>query len=91
MLDFRLNEKSDNVGISTIEKFDPKNMGVAAGILFLSALEVEIHMGDNFAPLWTTNVIIFYWTSRVNEHRMPSLFWGKGILRNVSGMVQFDV
>ena len=46
MLDFRLNERFDNVGISTIEKFDPKNMGVAAEILFLSALEVEmIHPG----------------------------------------------
>jgi hypothetical protein len=33
---------SGNIGVSTVEKFDPKNTGVAAGILFLSALELEI-------------------------------------------------
>jgi hypothetical protein len=31
---------SNNVGIGTIEKFDPENMVVTAGILFLSALEL---------------------------------------------------
>jgi hypothetical protein len=41
---------SDRVGVSTIEKFDPENMGVAAGILFLSALELEIHLGENSTP-----------------------------------------
>ena len=30
---------------TTIEKFDPENMGVAAGISFLSALELEIPLG----------------------------------------------
>ena len=46
MWDFRLNGLSDNVGVSTIEKFDPKNTGVAAGISFISALELEIHLGE---------------------------------------------
>jgi hypothetical protein len=41
---------SNNVGVGTIEKFDPENTGVAAGILFLSALELEIHLGK-FYPL----------------------------------------
>jgi hypothetical protein len=75
MLDFRLNEKFDNVSISTIEKFDPKNMGVAAGILCLSALEVEIHLWGNFTP-WTTNVAIFYWTIRGLNH--ISILYGVG-------------
>jgi hypothetical protein len=54
---------SDNVGISTVEKFDPKNMEVAGRILFLSALELEIHLGEFYpTPPWTTNVSILYWT-----------------------------
>jgi hypothetical protein len=47
--------------LDTIEKFDPENMMVAAGISFLFALELEIHLGGNFTP-WTTNVSILYWT-----------------------------
>ena len=46
MLDFRLNGLSDNVGVSTVEKSDPENTGVAAGISFLSAVELEIHLGE---------------------------------------------
>jgi hypothetical protein len=42
---------SNNVGVGTIEKFDPENTGVAAGILFLSALELDIHVGGNSTPL----------------------------------------
>jgi hypothetical protein len=41
---------SDNVGDSTVDKFHPKNTGVAAGILFLSALELQIHLGGNSNP-----------------------------------------
>jgi hypothetical protein len=41
---------SNNVGVGTIEKFDPENTGVAAGILFLSALELEIHLGEILPP-----------------------------------------
>jgi hypothetical protein len=50
-LGFPLNGMSDNVGDSTVEKFDPINIGVAAGILFLSALELEIHLGGILPPL----------------------------------------
>ena len=32
------------------KKFDPENMGVAAGISFLSALELEIPLGVNYPP-----------------------------------------
>jgi hypothetical protein len=42
---------SNNVGVSTVEKLDPKNADVAAEILFLSALELEIHLGGNSTPL----------------------------------------
>jgi hypothetical protein len=41
---------SNNVGVGTIEKLDPENTGVAAGILFLSALELEIHLEENSTP-----------------------------------------
>jgi hypothetical protein len=41
---------SNRVGVSSIEKFDPKNMWAASGILFLSALELEIHLGKNSTP-----------------------------------------
>jgi len=30
---------------STIETFDPENMGVAVGIVFLASLEAEIPLG----------------------------------------------
>jgi hypothetical protein len=52
---------SDNVGVSTIEKFDPQNTGIATGILFLSVLELEINLGGNSTP-WTTNESIVHWT-----------------------------
>jgi len=38
----------------TIEKFDPKNMGVAVGILFLASLEAEIPLGVSFTPFNTS-------------------------------------
>jgi hypothetical protein len=47
----------NNVGVGTIEKLDPENTGVAAKVLFLSALELEIHLGRNSTP-WKTNVSI---------------------------------
>jgi hypothetical protein len=50
ILNFRLNGLSDRVGVSTIEKFDPKNIRVVAGIFFLSALELEIHLGEILTP-----------------------------------------
>jgi len=42
ILDFWLPVSSGSVTDSTIEKFDPENMGVAIGILFLASLEAEI-------------------------------------------------
>jgi hypothetical protein len=41
---------SNNVGVGTIEKFNPENKTVAAGILFLSAVELEIHLGEILPP-----------------------------------------
>ena len=41
ILDFQLKEASDNGGIGTVEKLVPENMGVAAGILFLSSIELQ--------------------------------------------------
>jgi len=35
---------------STIEKFDPENMGVAVGLLFLAGIEAEIPLGSSFIP-----------------------------------------
>jgi len=43
--DFWLPISSGSVTDSTIEMFDPKNMGVAVGILFLASLEAEIPLG----------------------------------------------
>ena len=50
ILDLRLNGTVYKIGDTTIKKFDPENMGVAAGISFLSALELEIHLGGNSTP-----------------------------------------
>jgi hypothetical protein len=47
-LDFQLKEASDNGGIGTVEKLVPENMGVAAGILFLSSIELQKNMFFNF-------------------------------------------
>jgi hypothetical protein len=53
---------SNNVGVCIIEKFDPENMREAAEILFLSALELEIHLGKFYPLPWTTNFSILHWT-----------------------------
>ena len=50
LLDLRLNGTVYKIGDTTIKKFDPENMGVAAGISFLSALELEIPLGVNSTP-----------------------------------------
>jgi len=36
---------SDDITFCTIEKFDLENMGIAVGIFFLGATELEIHLG----------------------------------------------
>ena len=45
ILDLQLNGIVYKVADTTIKKFDPENMGVAARISFLSALELEIPLG----------------------------------------------
>jgi len=40
---------------STIEKFDPENMGLAVGILFLGSLEAEIPLGAVLPPSTQTS------------------------------------
>jgi len=48
ILDFWLPILSGSVTDSTIEQFDPENMGVAIGILFLASLEAEIPVWGSF-------------------------------------------
>ena len=50
ILDFWLPVSSDKVADRPNEKFDPKNMGVAVGILLLASLEAEISLGGSFTP-----------------------------------------
>jgi len=38
-------------GSGTIEKLDPENMGIAVGVLLLSALELDMPGGSNDPPL----------------------------------------
>jgi len=45
ILDFWLPVSSGSITDSTIETFDPENMGVAVGILFLASLEAEKPLG----------------------------------------------
>jgi len=45
ILDFWLPVSSGSVTDSNVEKFDPENIGVAVGILFLASLEAEIPGG----------------------------------------------
>ena len=49
-MDFRLPVAYYNIGVSSIEKLDPENGGVAVGISILSSLEAEICLGGNFTP-----------------------------------------
>jgi len=52
ILDLLLPVSSGSVTDSTIEKFDPQNIGVAIGILFLASLEAEVPLygGGSFTP-----------------------------------------
>ena len=45
ILDFRFKEASEKVGIGTVEKRAPENIGVGARILFLSSVELEKPLG----------------------------------------------
>ena len=50
ILNFRLTSVSEKVDLCTSEKYVPENAGVAAGILFLSSVELEKPLGGNFTP-----------------------------------------
>jgi len=50
ILDFWLSVSSVSATDSTIQKFDPENMGVAVGIVFLTSLEAEIPLGIVLLP-----------------------------------------
>jgi hypothetical protein len=54
-LEFRLPIASGNDTVGTIEKFDPENMGITVGSLFLASLEAEIHQGEVLPPPLVTN------------------------------------
>jgi len=41
---------SGDITVSTIEKLDFENMGIAVGILILGATELEIHVGVILPP-----------------------------------------
>jgi len=56
ILDFWLPVSSGRVNDSTTEMFDPENMGVVVGIVFLASLEAEIRVGVVYPPLFNTNV-----------------------------------
>jgi hypothetical protein len=43
-LDFRLPLASGSDADVTIENFNPENMGITGGILFLASVEAEIHL-----------------------------------------------
>ena len=49
ILDLQPNGTVDKIADTTIKKLDPANMGVAAGISFLSALELEIPLGGKLS------------------------------------------
>ena len=50
ILDFRLPVARDVIGISTVGILDLENMGVAVGISFLCAIELEICLGSVATP-----------------------------------------
>ena len=53
ILDFWLPVSSDKVTDEPIEKFDPKNMEVATGIVFLASLQAEIPWGYFYLRITT--------------------------------------
>jgi len=55
IFDFWLPVSYGSVTDSTIDKFDPENMGEAVGILFLASLEAEIPLGGSFTPSTQTS------------------------------------
>jgi len=56
ILDFWLPVSSGSVTDSTIEKFNPESIKVAAEILFLASLEAEIPLGVVLPPSTQTSL-----------------------------------
>jgi len=56
ILDFRRMSTSRDNGSGTIVKLDPKNMGIATGILLLYALELQICLGGQITRHLLANV-----------------------------------
>ena len=56
ILNFLLPVTCSDVGIASVEKFDPENGGVAVGIFVLSPTEAEIPLGGNLPPPLALNV-----------------------------------
>jgi len=53
---------SGDITVCTVETYDLENMGIAVGIFFLGATELEIHQGGNFTPRWTSEGVKQPWT-----------------------------
>ena len=60
-----MKEASENVGIGTVEKPAPENRGVAAGILFLSSVELEKPLVI-LAPWWLRTCVKNRWANTVS-------------------------
>ena len=56
ILDFRLPVTSDIIPIDAVEFPNPKNMGVAFGILFLCVMDAEILLVKHVGKLQLTNL-----------------------------------
>jgi len=56
ILDFWLPVSSGSATDSTIETFDPENIGVAVGIVFLASLEAEMSLGVVLSPSTQTSL-----------------------------------
>ena len=50
ILDLKLNGAVYKIADTTFRKYDPENMGLAAGISFLSAPELDIPLGGKLPP-----------------------------------------
>ena len=66
ILNFLLPVTCSDVGIASVEKFDPENGGVAVGIFVLSPTEAEIPLGGNLPPHWHLTCVKYSGIMRVN-------------------------
>ena len=66
ILDLQLNGTVWKVADTTIKKYGPENLGVAAGISFLSALELEISPGNTVIMVLVGH--LGFWVSELCHH-----------------------